>query len=77
MRAKSLQLCLTLCNPMDCRLPGSSVHGIFQSRILECLSTPSSRESSHPEIEHWSLLSPEVTGRFFTTSGTWGAPDKQ
>ena len=32
---KSLQLCLTLCNPMNCSLPGSSVHGIFQARILE------------------------------------------
>ena len=30
------QLCLTLCNPMDCSLPGSSVHGIFLARILEC-----------------------------------------
>ena len=29
------QLCLSLCNPMDCSLPGSSVHGIFQVRILE------------------------------------------
>ena len=29
------QLCLTLCDPMDCTLPGSSVHGIFQARILE------------------------------------------
>ena len=29
------QLCPTLCNPMDCSLPGSSVHGIFQARILE------------------------------------------
>ena len=33
--AKSLQLCLTLCNPMDRSLPGSSVHGIFQTRVLE------------------------------------------
>ena len=33
--AKSLHSCLTLCNPMDCSLPGSSVHGIFQSRVLE------------------------------------------
>ena len=33
--AKSLQLCLTLCNPMDCSLPGSSIHGIFQARGLE------------------------------------------
>ena len=30
-----VQACLTLCNPMDCSLPGSSVHGIFQARILE------------------------------------------
>ena len=29
------QSCPTLCNPMDCSLPGSSVHGIFQARILE------------------------------------------
>ena len=34
MHAKSLQLCLTLCNPMDCGPPGSSVHGILQARIL-------------------------------------------
>ena len=32
---KSLQLCPTLCDPMDCSLPGSSVHGIFQARVLE------------------------------------------
>ena len=33
--AKSLQLCPTLSNPMDCSLPGSSVHRIFQARVLE------------------------------------------
>ena len=33
--AKSLQSCLTLCNPMDCSLPGSSIHGIVQARVLE------------------------------------------
>ena len=33
--AKSLQSCLTLCDPMDCNPPGSSVHGILQERILE------------------------------------------
>ena len=32
---KSLQLCLTLCDPMDCSHPGSSIHGIFQARVLE------------------------------------------
>ena len=33
--AKSLPLCLTLCSPIDCSLPGFSVHGIFQARVLE------------------------------------------
>ena len=32
---KVTQSCLTLCDPMDCSLPGSSVHGIFQARVLE------------------------------------------
>ena len=39
---------LTLCNPMDCSLPGSSVDGIFQGRILEWVAMPSSRGSSQP-----------------------------
>ena len=38
----------TLCNPVDCSPPGSSVHGILQARILECVAMPSSRRSSHP-----------------------------
>ena len=33
--AKSLKSCPTLCDPMDCSLPGSSVHGIFQARVLK------------------------------------------
>ena len=33
--AKSLQLCPTLSDPMDCSLPGSSVHGVFQVRVLK------------------------------------------
>ena len=40
------QLCLTLCNPMDCSLPGSSVHGIFQAIVLEWIATSFSRGSS-------------------------------
>ena len=39
------QLCLTLCNPMDCGLPGSFVHGISQARILEWEAVPFSRGS--------------------------------
>ena len=35
MKTVCAQLCLTLCDPMDCSPPGSSVHGIFQARILE------------------------------------------
>ena len=45
-RAKSLQLYPVLCNPMDCSLPGSSVHGISQIRILEWVEISSSRGSS-------------------------------
>ena len=40
------QLCLTLCNPMDCGPPGFSVHGVFQARILEWVSVSYSRASS-------------------------------
>ena len=58
--AKSLQLCPTLCNPMDCSLPGSSVHRILQARILEWTAMPSSRGSSWPRdrtcISYISLL---------------------
>ena len=42
------QSCPTLCDPMDCSLPGSSVHGILQARILERVAMPSSRRSSQP-----------------------------
>ena len=42
------QLCLTLCNPMVCSLPGSSVHGMFQARILEWVAMPFSRGSPQP-----------------------------
>ena len=42
------QLCPTLCDPMDCSLQGSSVHGIFQARILEGVTISFSRESSWP-----------------------------
>ena len=55
--ATSLQLCLTLCDPMDCSLPGASVHGIIQGRILEWVAVPFSRRSSHPGIK---LESPEL-----------------
>ena len=43
-----VQSCLTLCHPMDCSLPGSSTHGIFQARILEWVAISFSRGSSQP-----------------------------
>ena len=46
LRAKSPHSHLTLCDPLDCRLPGSSVHGILQASLLEWVAMPSSRGSS-------------------------------
>ena len=55
-----------LCNPMDCSPLGSSVHGIFQARILEWIAISYSRGSANPGIKPGSLASP--AGRFFTTA---------
>ena len=44
-KVKFAQLWLTLCDPMDCSLPGSSVHGVFQARILEWVAISSPRGS--------------------------------
>ena len=41
------QSCLSLCNPMDYNPPGSSVHGVLQSRILEWVAIPSSTIEGH------------------------------
>ena len=77
--AKSLQSCLTLCNPMDCSLPVSSAHGILQARIVEWVAMPSSRGSFPPRdrtrvsyLLHWqvgslSLAPPGSPFRFFST----------
>ena len=46
VKVKVAQLCLTLCNPMDCSPPASSVHGILQARMLEWIAVPISRGSS-------------------------------
>ena len=43
--------CPTLCDPMDCSPPGSSVHGILQAGIMEWVAIPSSKYLSNPEIE--------------------------
>ena len=51
-----------LCDSMDCSLPGSSVHGIFQARILERVAMPSSRDLPDPGIEPSSPTSPALQG---------------
>ena len=48
------KLCLTLCDPMDCGPPGSSVHGISQSRIRKWVAIPFSSRSSRPRDLRWS-----------------------
>ena len=57
------QSCLTLCDPMDCSPPGSSVHGILQARILEWVAFSSSRASSLPRD---TTKVSYIAGRFFT-----------
>ena len=61
---RSLQLCLTLCDPMDCSLLGSSVHGISKARTLEWVAIFYSKGSSQPRDQtHVSC----VSCGFFTT----------
>ena len=57
------QLCPTLCNPMDCSPLGSSVHGIFQTRIVEWFAIFFSRGSSPPR--DWACVSC-IAGKFFS-----------
>ena len=67
------QSCLILCNPMDYSLPGSSIHGISQARILEWIAISFSGDLPDPGIEPAYLMPPALAGRFFTTSTTWEA----
>jgi len=62
------KVCLTLCDPMECNLQGSSVHGISQARILEAAYISFSMESFQPrDRTHVSYMSLAVAGKFFTT----------
>ena len=61
-------VCVTLCSPMDCIPPGSSVHGIFQARILEWVAMSSSRGSPPPRDQSLACC-------IFTTSATWEAAE--
>ena len=63
--------CQILCDPMDCNLPGSSVYGTSQARILESVAIPFSRGSS--EHRDQTPVS-RITGRFFTIWATREAP---
>ena len=60
------QSCLTLCNSLDCSLPGSSAHGILQARILERVAISFSRESSQPRDQTRISCVSRIAGRFFT-----------
>ena len=69
------QSCPTLCDPMDCSLLGSSVHGICEARILEWVAISFSRNLPHPGIKP---LFPALAGGFFTTEqlgGPWTETD--
>ena len=71
MKALVTQSCLTLCDPMDCSPPGSSVHGILWARILEWVALYFLRESS------WSRDQTQVScvvGRFFYHLSHQGSP---
>ena len=69
------QSCPTLCDPVDCSPPASSVHGILQARILEWGGAiSSSGDFPNPGIKPTSLLSLTLASGFFTTSASWEDP---
>ena len=78
--SQSPQSCPTLCNPMDCSPPGSSVPGIPQARILEWVAMPSSRGSSPPRDRTCVYSISCIAGEFFTTEPLrkphWRTKDK-
>ena len=57
------QLCPTLCNPMNCNLRGSSVHGILQTKILEWVAISSSRRSSQTRNQTCNCCVPYIVGK--------------
>ena len=73
LHVKSFQSCPTLCNPMHCSPPGSSVHGILQARILVWVAISSSRGSSPPRDRTWVSC---VAGRLFIAEPA-GKPKKE
>ena len=65
------QLCLTLCDPMDCSLSRSSIHGFFQARVLEWVAISYSRRSF--QSRDWTRVF-RMVGRRFTVWAPWEAP---
>ena len=65
--SEATQSCPTLCDPMDCSLPGSSLHGILQARVLEWVAISFSRGSSRPR--DWTQVS-HIPGRCFNLWAT-------
>ena len=65
VHAKLLQQCPTLCDPMDCSPPGSSVHGFSRQEYWS--GFPSPGDLPNPGLRPMSLTSPALSGRFFTT----------
>ena len=64
------QLCPTLCHQMECSLPGYSVHGILQARILKYVAVPFSRGSSQPRDQTQVSC---IADRFLNTIAIWEA----
>ena len=71
VHAKSLQLCPTLCDPMGCSPPVSSVHGILQARILERVAIPFSRDPPNLGIEPSSLVARVLQADSLLLSHQW------
>ena len=73
MRAQPLQSCLTLCDPMDCSPPGSSVHGITRQEYWSGLPCPSAGALPDPGIKPTSPASPALQADSLPLSH-WGSP---
>ena len=80
-RAKSVQLCPTLCDAGDCGPPGSSIHGILQAKTLEWVAMSSSRDPPgdlpDPGVKPASLKFPALASGLFTTNATWESLNAQ
>ena len=76
VRAKLIQLRLTLCDPMDCSLPDSSVHGILQARLLEQVAISSSKASFQPGDQTRISCVSCLAGGFFTAEPLGKPPYK-